>query len=70
MSQAQQRSAIHRGQLGTSNSGADNFIKHPRRNTASRLVRKPDIYNSPFAASGTKDLELLSEKGMVRIEKF
>jgi hypothetical protein len=27
-------------------------------------------YNIPLTASGTKDLELLSEKGMVRIEKF
>jgi hypothetical protein len=70
LSQAQQRPAIHRRPLGTSNSGADNFIKHPRRNTASRLVGEPDIYNIPLAASGTKDLELLSEKGMVWIENF
>jgi hypothetical protein len=49
---------------------ADNFIKHPRRNNASRLVGEPDIHDIPLATSGAKDLELLSEEGIVWIENL
>ena len=68
--ESQKCAAIDHRLLGGSDTGANNFVEHPGRNTPSGVVGKLHVDKVPLAASATENLQFLTEQRMIQIENF
>jgi len=70
LSEPQERTALDHWLLGRRDTGANDFVEHPRRDTPSRVVGKFHIEEVPLTASATKHFEFLTEQRMMGIENL